>query len=242
MKLFYLLAIGVLISSCVPQKANQEHIFSDHPPSAVFQEIDVTVSLHPEHVDDYDRICAQLGQLAWDDGIRQLLQVYVGQAPVLRPVLHPEENASFLSETAQNHVPECDPWLDSVTGAVSQQVRFSSVLMPIQPFGGTVDSLQDNKTMGGMLSRGYVSLYGQPLREEPVPVLIVQQSPGLQRGLKQVVGSGLITQLTDTVGQLLIQESTREILPGDLFFQLQVRAETLPMTGELVPLGPGDHN
>ncbi|SDB36452.1 hypothetical protein SAMN05660653_01722 [Desulfonatronum thiosulfatophilum] len=242
MKLLCLLAISAFLSSCAPQKATPEHFFGDHPPRAVPQETEILVSLHPAHIDDYDRICDQLGQLAWDDGIRQLLRAYVDQAPVLRPVEPPDESPSFPAGATQIHVPECDPWLDSITGAVSQRVRYSSVLMPIKPFGGMIDALQDNKTMGGLLSRAYVSLFGQPLKEEPVPVLIVQQSPGLETGLVQVVGSGLITQLTDTMGQMLIQESTREILPGDLFFQLQVRAETLPMTGDLVPLGPGERD
>jgi len=119
---------------------------------------------------------------------------------------------------------------------------FAASLLPEQRFGGEIDALQRDKTMGGMLSRAYVTLWGDLVGHEPVPVVIVQQAKGLEgapgQGLVQVVGSGLITQREDSFGQMHILEATREIFPGDLFFQLHVQASVLPMVGDLLPLAP----
>ncbi len=256
MKLLLLIFLGTVLFSCTPQKSDINRLFADHSPVPMYQEVEVTVSLHPEHVDDYERICDQLEEMAWNEGISQLLHAYVDQAGLLRPVQGAEGAGGALmsalvatpnpalsaasSATDFRRLMACDPWLDNVTGLISQSVHYTSALTPVQRLAGVIDSLQDNQTMGGMLSRAYVSLLGPPLGDAPIPVLIVQQSFGLEQGLMQIVGSGLITQHSETVGQMRILESTREIFPEDLFFQLQVRAEVLPMVGDFVPLGPGN--
>lgn len=240
-KLFWLTvlggALGVALCSCTPRNASMQRLFLDQPAVALNQEAEVQVSLHPDQVEDYDRICKRLNEMARDDGLGELLHAYVNQALLLRPGQAPDDFAANTADFRQSGI--CDPWLDDVTGMISQTVLYRSTLMPVRSLGGVIDSLQDNQTMGGMLSRAYVTLWGPPFGEEPIPVLIVQESSGLEHGLVQVVGSGLITQHAHNVGQMQILESTREILPGDLFFQLQVQAQVLPMAGNLLPLGPG---
>lgn len=238
-----ILVLGILLSACVPQNNNPNWVFPDHAPVVLHQKTETTVSLVPDQVTEFARICEQLGALAWEQGVEELLHRYVNQAPLLRPVESSHKDGSMETPEDGNRVGpgrdgRCDPWLDSITGMVWQRTDFFSMLVPERRLGGAIDALQEDQTMGGMLSKAYVTLWGPALHQEPIPVLIVQQSSGLEQGMTQIVGSGLITQVTDTTAQMRILESTREIFPGDLFFQLQVRAEVLPMEGDLLPMGP----
>ncbi|TVQ99725.1 MAG: hypothetical protein EA399_06210 [Desulfovibrionales bacterium] len=255
MKPIIVMALGVLLGACAPRTADQTWMFADHAPKPMHHEVDVTVAIALDPVMEYADVCRQLATASREQGVEDLLHTIVGQAPVLRPAgrlltenlaehqeqVSPEDGwmAGFSADATGE---ACDPWLDPVTGMVSQRSLFEAQLVPEPRFGGVIDALQDNKTMGGMLSRAYVTLWGDPVGSEPVPVVIVQQSRGLDQGrgqgLVQVVGSGLITQLADSFGQMRILESTREIFPGDLFFQLQVRSSVRPMVGDLLPLAP----
>ena len=239
-----ILVLGILLSACVPQNTNPNWVFPDHPPAVLHQKTETTVSLVPDQVTEFARICEQLGASAWEQGVEELLHMYVNQAPLLQPVEASQDGGSpkMYLETGlagPGRDGRCDPWLDSITGMVWQRTDFFSMLVPERRLGGVIDALQEDQTMGGMLSKAYVTLWGPALHQEPIPVLIVQQSSGLERGMTQIVGSGLITQVTATTAQMRILESTREIFPGDLFFQLQVRVEVLPMEGDLLPMGPG---
>lgn len=243
MKPIIVLCLGALLCACAPQGVDHGWNFVEEIPVALYQEAEVTVSIVPDPVMEYDGMCEKLQTGAWEQGVEELLHMYVTQATLLRPsegngsdgILKGDHDAEAVFSSSE---PRCDPWLDSVTGMVSQRTSFFSSLVPERRLGGVIDALQEDQTMGGMLSRAYVSLWGPALGQEPIPVLIVQRSSGLEQGMAQVIGAGLITQVTDTTSQMRILESTREIFPGDLFFQLQVRAEVLPMEGDLLPLGP----
>ncbi|WP_028571130.1 hypothetical protein [Desulfonatronum lacustre] len=240
----------VLLCACAPRGADQGWKFAEEAPTALYQETEITVSIVPDPVMEYDGMCEKLRAASREQGVEELLHMYVTQAMLLRPSLpmtlpsNESGNAEFLEGSPETEIAaasnesSCDPWLDSVTGMVLQRTAFFSTLVPERRLGGVIDALQEDQTMGGMLSKAYVSLWGPPQGQAPIPVLIVQRSSGLEQGMVQVIGAGLITQTTDTTSQMRILESTREIFPGDLFFQLQVRAEGLPMEGDLLPLGP----
>ncbi|PTN31650.1 hypothetical protein [Desulfonatronum sp. SC1] len=247
MKPIILMALGflqvVLLCACTPRSADHGWKFAEEAPTALHRETEVTVSIVPDPVMKYDGMCEKLRTGSWEQGVEELLHMYVTQAALLRPSEASGSNGVLEGDQGTGAVvssrePRCDPWLDSVTGMVSQRTGFFSSLVPERRMGGVIDALQEDQTMGGMLSKAYVSLWGPPQGQAPIPVLIVQRSSGLEQGMAQVVGAGLITQITDTTSQMRILESTREIFPGDLFFQLQVRAEVLPMEGDLLPLGP----
>lgn len=243
MKPIIVLVLGVLLCACAPLGGGHGWRFADEVPVALQQETEVTASMVPDPVMEYARMCEQLRTASREQGVEELLHKYVAQAILLRPseaggsnsVPEGDQEAGGGALRDELH---CDPWLDSVTGLVWQRTGFFSTLVPERRLGGVIDALQEDQTMGGMLSRAYVSLWGPAQGQEPVPVLIVQRSSGLERGMVQVIGAGLITQITDTASQMRILESTREIFPGDLFFQLQVRARVLPMEGDMLPLGP----
>lgn len=243
MKYGQLVLIVALLVSCAPRGINQEGVFGDHSPQVMIRETTLTVSMTPELVSNYDAICLWLHDQAWSQGTEELLHLFVSSEPLVRPV---QGAGSMVSEVAGEKPLLCDPWQDQVTGTVSQTALMKASLIPERRFAGVILALQDNQTMGGMLSSAYVSLMEPATAPMPIPVLIVQQSSGLEQGMMQVVGSGLITQLTDSMadsmGQMLILESTREILPGDHFFQLQVQAVTVPMSDSSLPLGLGDED
>lgn len=246
MRPIIVMALGILLSACAPRIDDRTWIFSDKASVPVHQEVEVTVSVVPDPVMEYAGVCEQLEAASREQGVEELLHMIVGQAPVLLPAGGHQgvtENGMAVGVTQdvqRDQHDQCDPWLDPVTGMVRQRSVFAATLVPEQRFGGVIDALQRDKTMGGMLSRAYVTLWGDSVGREPVPVVIVQQTKGLggarDQGLVQVVGSGLIFQRTDAFGQLHILESTREIFPGDLFFQLHVQATVLPMVGDLLPL------
>ena len=245
MKPIIVMALGVLLCACAPRGVDHGWKFVEEVPVALYQETEVTMSILPDPVMEYTAMCEKLRTASREQGVEDLLHKYVTQATLLRPsegsgsdgVLEGDREAETRAVVSSSE-PRCDPWLDSVTGLVLQRTGFLSTLVPERRLGGVIDALQEDQTMGGMLSRAYVSLWGSAQGQEPIPVLIVQRSSGLEQGMAQVVGAGLITQTTNTTSQMRILESTREIFPGDLFFQLQVRAEVLPMEGDLLPLGP----
>lgn len=243
MKPIIVMVLGALLCSCAPLGVDHGWKFAEEVPVALYQETEVTVSILPDPVMEYAGMCEKLRTASREQGVQDLLHKYVTQATLLRPsevsrsdgILEASQEAEAVAPSSE---PLCDPWLDSVTGMVSQRMGFFSSLVPERRLGGVIDALQEDQTMGGMLSRAYVSLWGPAQGQKPIPVLIVQRSSGLEQGMAQVIGAGLITQITDTTSQMRILESTREIFPGDLFFQLQVRAEVLPIEGDLLPLGP----
>lgn len=246
MKKLCVMALGVLLCACAPRGEEYMWTFSDQAPSTTYQQTEITVSVLPDPVMEYAVVCGNLESASRDQGVRELLHIFVGQAPIIRPVWRQDVDDQEEGQKVVAPVPaelgQCDPWLDPVTGMVRQRSNFTAALVPERRFGGVIDALQEDQTMGGMLSKAYVSLWGSPVVHEPVPVVIVQRSSGLElvpdQSLVQVVGSGMITQITDTVGQMHILESTREIFPGDMFFQLQVQTTVLPVIGDLLPLAP----
>ncbi|HDQ41592.1 MAG TPA: hypothetical protein ENN39_11265 [Desulfonatronum sp.] len=242
MKYCRLALVLFLLAACAPQgnvSLNQEALFGDYPSQTLIQETTLTVSMNPEQISDYDALCKQLHDQIWSQGSEDLLHLFVDSAPLIRPVL---ESRSVASDHQEVHPLLCDPWQDQITGRVSQTAQMTATFIPEHRFAGIIQSLQDNQTMGGMRSRAYVALLAPAFSPIPIPVLIVQQSSGLEQGMMQVVGSGLITQVSDATGQMLILESTREILPGDIFFQLQIHAVTVPMPEMSLPLGLGQED
>jgi hypothetical protein len=247
-----LFLFATLLWSCAPQGANRSQTASvplqhtgQH--TEVFeQQTELTVSITPDRVSDFQEICTQLQDQAWEQGLEKLLHVYVNQAMLVRPgvdrhppgPVDPELSGDPAVPPGLEQTTTCAPWQDLVTGLIAQKMRFSTTLRPVERFSGTIDALQANLTMGGMLSKSYVTLKGPAVSPTPIPVLIVQQSSGLEKGLLQVVGSGRITQVTSSTGQMEILESTREILPGDLFYQLVIQTRTLPMDNDFIPLRP----
>ena len=242
MKPIIVMVLGVLLCACAPRGVDHGWKFAEEVPVPLYQETEVTVAVIPDPVMEYAGMCEQLRTASREQGVEDLLHKYVTQATLLRPSEGNRSDGGLKGDheteaVVSSREPRCDPWLDSVTGMVLQRTGFFSTLVPERRLGGVIDALQEDQTMGGMLSRAYVSLWGPAQGQEPIPVLIVQRSSGLEQGMAQVIGAGLITQITDTTSQMRILESTREIFPGDLFFQLQVRAEVLPMEGDLLPLG-----
>lgn len=239
MKYGQLVLIVALLVSCAPRGINQEEVFGDHPPQVLTRETTLTVSMTPELVSNYADVCLWLHDQAWSQGTEELLHLFVSSKPLVR---FAQGAGSMVSEVAGEKPLLCDPWQDEVTGTVSQRILMTGSFIPERRFAGVILALQDNQTMGGMLSSAYVSLLEPTTVPVPIPVLIVQQSSGLEQGMMQVVGSGLITQRMDSMGQMLIVESTREILPGDHFFQLHLQAVAVPMSDSSLPLGLGDED
>lgn len=251
MKPIILIAVGVLqlvlVSSCAPRLVDQGWKFAEEAPAVSQQRTEVTVSLVPDPIMEYEKMCRQLEAASWEQGLEELLHRYVSQATLLRLTEdgasdggreNTHDTGTTKAEPKADQKPECEPWLDSVTGMVFQRTAFFSTLIAERSLGGVIAALQEDQSMGGMLSRAYVSLWGPAQGNGPIPVLIVRHSSGLEPGMVQIIGSGMITQLTERTSQMRILESTREIFPGDLFFQLQVRAEVLRMEGDLLPLAP----
>lgn len=237
---FIALGIVLLLAACAPQgilPVDQQADFGDHLPQELTQDVSFMVTLSPGLVDDHDELCRELDEQAWTQGAQDLLHLFVSDQVLVRP----GKNRDHGSISAANARPMlCDLWQDPVTGIVSQAVRMRATFSPERRYAGLIQSLQDNQTMGGMLSRAYVSLENETIMPLPIPVLIVQQSSHMPAGMMQVIGSGLLTQVTDTMGQMVIVESTQEIFPGDLFFQIRLQAETVPLPAESLPLSPGD--
>ena len=259
MKPIIVLFLGVLLWGCAPrgddhswmfvhqeqaQEQSQDKARQAQDETALRQETEITVSVVPDQVMEYVEICERLISASRDQGVEELLHLFVSQAPMVRPVGERSDDVSNGEAVSPVDavLDQCDPWLDPVTNLVRQRSAFSVELVPKRGLGGVIDALQDDQTMGGMLSRAYVSLWGPPVGPTPIPVLIVQHPSGFaqarNQGLVQVVGSGLITQVSEPIGQMRILESTREIFPGDMFFQLQVRTSVQPMVGDMLPLSP----
>lgn len=255
MKPIIVLSLGILLWGCAPRGDDHGWMFVPHdqsqeqPPhtrdeAALRRETEITVSVVPDQVMEYVEICERLISASREQGVEELLHLFVRQAPMVRPIGERLDDAtSGEAASPVEAVPDqCDPWLDPVTNLVRQRSAFFVELVPKRGLGGVIEALQDDQTMGGMLSRAYVSLWGVPVGPTPIPVLIVQHPSGFaqarNQGLVQVVGSGLITQVSEPFGQMRILESTREIFPGDMFFQLQVRTSVQPMGGDMLPLSP----
>lgn len=235
------LGILLLLAACAPREGalpvERQAVFGDQQPLEMTREVSFTVSRSPGQVDDYDEMCRDLDEQAWTRGAEDLLHLFVSDQFLVRPGENPR-HSRVASAKARPVL--CDLWQDPVTGVVSQAVEMQAIFSPERRFAGSIQALQDNQTMGGMLSKSYVSLEGEAIMPVPVPVLIVQQSSGMPEGMMQVIGSGLLTQLSDSLGQMVILESIREIFPGDLFFQVRLQAQTVPFPAGVLPLSPGE--
>jgi hypothetical protein len=234
---FYLLFAMLFLYSCAPQQIRNPVVFSHEKINILHQETTTTDALVDADINNLSSLCQQLNKKSLQSGISELMHMYVKDSSLVYPA---REQKDFFDQKITFRMDICEPWYSHVTDGFYQKISFTSSLIPIQKLSGYIDSMQDDLTMGGAYTRAYIVLLGESVMEPPIPVIIVQNSSGLTEGVAQIVGSGLITQVTERVGQMTIVESTREILPGDLFFQLLLQAESLPMGDEYLPLGLED--
>lgn len=185
-----------------------------------------------------EELCDKIEQEAWRPAFKSLLQGFVRKSMVLQPSDHSADQGEIFHEGSQL-TGYCQPFWDEFSGKFTHDVRFEATLLPLRRFAGVIDVLQDNYTMAGMGSRAYVTLADSTDLSAPLPALIVQWQGGLKPGFVKVVGSGVITQIFGSQGQMEILESTKEIVAGDMFFVLQVRGRLVEDRGMEASYSPG---
>lgn len=217
----------------------------DRPQPHSEEDQDLVANRHFDRLDDnaavvqglVEDVCDMIAEEAWRLSSRSILHQFVMKRVVLRPADQFNHDA-FLYYGRQLSG-YCQPTYDIFSGNFLHKVHFSADLAPLRRLSGVITVLHDDQTMAGMGSRAYVSLLEPEGLRAPLPVLIVQHQKGLAPEFVKVVGSGLITQLFGSQGQLEVLESTREISAGDHFFVVQVQGRYIQDEHLDAPYAPG---
>ncbi len=184
-----------------------------------------------------EELCDKIEQEAWRKAFKSLLRDFMMKSLVLQPSDRSDQEGIFHAGSQLTGY--CQPLRDEFSGKFTHDVRFEATLLPLRRFAGVIDVLHDDYTMAGMGSRVYVSLTDPTDLSAPLPVLIVQWQEGLKPGFVKVVGSGVITQIFGSQGQMEILESTKEIVAGDMFFVLQAKGRLVQDRSMKAPYSPG---